>query len=151
MRANRDPDWTVRTFLVITHTAPGAPKGIPTCPLHQQEVSVRDEGTLTSPVDTIKGEVKFAWLELGLGWVGEGATCPLNHCLSWSKALSPPLVQRTCGAGGTTQHHAFIPTGAQDGLLASTRWVQGWTLRCKVSPGSGVLGKSQSSTKGPGV
>ena len=40
-------------------------------------------------------------------WKGEGETCPLNHCLSWSKALPPPLPQRTCGAGGKTECHAF--------------------------------------------
>lgn len=100
-----------------------------------------DGGTLTSPMDTIKGEVKFAWLELGLGWVGEGVNCPLNHCLSWSKALSPPLAQRSCGAGGTTQHHPFIPTGPWDGLLASTRWVQGWTPKVQGKPWFGSPGE----------
>lgn len=139
MKGNRDPGHHPHS--------PGAREGIPKLPF----APVSDGGTLTSPVDTIKGEVKFAWLELEGGWVGEGATSPLNHCLSWSKALPPPLSQRTCGAGGKTECHAFIPAGTWDGLLASTRWVQGWTLRYKVSPGSGVLGKSQSSTKGPGV
>ena len=65
----------------------------------------------------------------------------------WTKALP----QGPCGAGGTTQRHAVIPAGPWDGLLHRTRWVQGWPLRCRVSPGLGVSGKSQSSTKAPGV
>lgn len=164
----------VTEILLITCTAQQPRKASPNCPLHQQQVSVSDGGTLTSPVDIIKGEIKFVRLALGGGWVGEGETCPLNHCLFWSKALPAPLPQRTCGAGGTaechafgvgakpcpqgtcgaggmTQCHAFIPAGPWDGLQARTHWVQGWTLRCKVSPGSGVLGKLQSSTKEPRV
>lgn len=97
----------VTEILVITRTAQQPWKASPNCPLHQQQVSVSDGGALTSPVDIIKGEIKFAWLALGGGWVGEGETCPLNHCLSWSKALPPPLPQRTCGAGGKTECHAF--------------------------------------------
>lgn len=163
MKGNRDPGHHPHS--------PGAREGIPKLPF----APVSDGGTLTSPVDTIKGEVKFAWLELEGGWVGgRGGDFPSQSLSFLEQSLAPTLIpedlwsrrqdrvprlpgwskalpQRTCGAEGKTECHAFIPAGPWDGLLASTRWVQGWTLRYKVSPGSGVLGKSQSSMKGPGV
>lgn len=52
MKGNRDPGHHPHS--------PGAREGIPKLPF----APVSDGGTLTSPVDTIKGEVKFAWLEL---------------------------------------------------------------------------------------
>ena len=57
----------VTEILVITRTAQQPWKASPNCPLHQQQVSVSDGGALTSPVDIIKGEIKFAWLALGGG------------------------------------------------------------------------------------
>lgn len=100
--------------------------------------------------------------------MGEGATSPLNHCLSWSRALPPPLSQRTCGAearpsttpsgleqflpqrtwveqGGKTECHGLHPCRSWDGPPGQHLLGAGLTLRYKVSPGSGVLGKSQSS------
>lgn len=81
----------VTEILLITCTAQQPRKASPNCPLHQQQVSVSDGGTLTSPVDIIKGEIKFVRLALGGGWVGRGGDLPSQSLSFLEQSLARTL------------------------------------------------------------
>ena len=93
----------------------------PNCPLCQRP-SVSDGGSLTSPVDTIKGEVRFAWL----GCRGDSTSHPLSF-LEQSLASPIPCPQSNCGARGVNPStHAFSLQALRMDLLAGTCWMLGW-------------------------